>query len=373
MKKIIFYFIINSLCISFSIAQTKIPLVESMSLTERKISNYASSIRYVALETTDECLLTGELQIITTAQYIFVHDQLECKMYRFDATTGKYLNRIGRKGQGPGEYVRLHGFYIDDLERKCFLFCNTGIYVYNYKGDFLKKISLPRSYCSSRMERIGNYYVLNNVLYLDTKKELCLLDLQGKMIKERLLSYKAPIGFMLSIPFFYKQDGRCYYKNDLSETIYLLDEKLSLKPAYQIDCGKKATNPREDQFDINRGKYLVNGKIVIGRINGYKNKLYIPYFVNNKRFLAIYDIQTASIITVGKNGESGITDDLTDGPMILPPEKCSLYSSCVPGQLISWLYPGDIDTRKYTKGAFAKILKQVDEDSNPILRIINLK
>ena len=372
MKHFILTCLINTLCIITSVAQKNIPLVENMNLTECKLSDYASSVNYVPLETTDECLLAEELQVITTTQYIFVHDQIMYKVYRFDKTSGKYLNMVGSRGQGPGEYTRLLGFYVDDTDKKCFLLCNTGIYMYDYEGTFLKKEVLPHYYCPTGMERIGDSYVLNNMLYIDTKKELCLIDMQSKIKKEKELSYKPQIGFMLPATFFFKMDGQCYYKNDLSENIYILNDRLDMQPAYLIDCGKKVTNPKDRQID-DIGNPLTKDNIIVVRITGYNNILYIPYFVNGKRLLAIYNIKTGSVITAGKAGKSGMTDDLSDGPMILPPAKTSLYHSCVPNQLVSWFFPADIEESQFQKGEFGKLIKQLDEDSNPIIRIINLK
>lgn len=89
-----------------------IPLSKNLSYRECKVSDYASSIRYVSLETKEECLLNEELQVIVSSQYIFIHDFPADKVYRFDANNGKFLNTIGKKGQGPGEYKRLFGFYV---------------------------------------------------------------------------------------------------------------------------------------------------------------------------------------------------------------------------------------------------------------------
>lgn len=372
MRFIVFY-LLNIFLMATSVAQVKISLSENMNLKECKASDYISSIQYIPLETTDNCLLGGELQIIATPQYFFIHDFNEYKVYRFDAVTGKYLNLIGKRGQGPGEYARLQGLYIDDSEKKCFLLSNAGIYVYGYDGRFYQRISIP-TYCfPTRMERIGNYYILNNALYPETKKELFLMDLKGKILKEKELTDKSRMGFMIPNPFFFKLNNQCYYKNDLTETIYSLDEKLNLKPAYWIDCGKKAFNPKDNQYDLASGRNLAKEKIVIGSVKGYNNNLYIIYYINNKRHFAIYNMKTGGVFSTGKNGSSGLTDDLTYGPLITPPDNTSLYDSSIPGRLLYWVIPSDIDTSQYQKGEFGKIIKQIDEDSNPIIRIINLK
>ena len=69
-----------------------------------KLSTLLKDIRYVALETTDECLLSNAWNVVLTEKYIVYNDAQQC--YVFDKATGKYLHKIGsRKDQGPQGYV----------------------------------------------------------------------------------------------------------------------------------------------------------------------------------------------------------------------------------------------------------------------------
>jgi hypothetical protein len=89
------------------------PLHGSLHLKKQcLLSEYASEIKNIPLETTDESLLSDELQVCYTGQYIFVSDMKTATFFRFDAE-GKYLNKIGRKGQGPGEYTNALFFRAD--------------------------------------------------------------------------------------------------------------------------------------------------------------------------------------------------------------------------------------------------------------------
>lgn len=364
--------VIYVMSIHHAVAQKIIPLYDHQELKECKISEYASSIHYVPLETRDECLLGEELEVIATSEYLFVHDFKEDIIYRFDGKTGKFLNRVGKRGEGPGEYKKLFGFYVDDLVRKCFLLDTyaSHIYVYDYEGKFLEDISGPYAPC--RMERVGDRYILNNSLYTQTKKELFLLDLQGKLLKTKALSTTSRIGFMVWPPFFYKHDGHCYYKNFLSENIYSIDDKLNKQPAYQIDCGKKAINSKEDQYDLHKGN-LVKNKIVIGPIKGYKDNLYIPYY-SDEAYFAIYNINTGETFTVGRGREAGWIDDISGGPLITVPYSIYVYDSCVPGQLISVIAPTELShPEQYGDSEFGRLLQEVDEYSNPVVRIVTLK
>lgn len=352
-------------------AQKTIPLSGHLNLEECKASKYLSAIQYIPLETKSECLLNEDIEVIVTRTDIFIHDFKADNVFRFDIN-GTFLNKIGQKGQGPGEYKRLFGFYIDDIAKKCFLLDSYAnrIHVYNYDGTFQQQFS--GDYASSRMERIGNNYILNNELYIDTKKELFLLDNNGNLLKQGRLNTNFNPGFMLWAPFFYKHGGHCYYKNYVSDNIYRIDEKAEKQAIYRIDCGNKAINPKENQYDIKKGS-LVENKIIVGTIKGYKDNLYITY-CTDKRYFAVYDINTEKVFSPGRNRESGFTDDLTGGPFVTIPYSSLLYDSCVEGQLVSVLHCSDISVYEpYKNGSFGKTLKLVNEDSNPIIRIATLK
>ena len=67
------------------------------------LSEVASDVEFVQLEVTDESLLGGELRSVHVSDsHILVDDyEIICLYTR----KGKFLTRIGRKGQGPEEYV----------------------------------------------------------------------------------------------------------------------------------------------------------------------------------------------------------------------------------------------------------------------------
>ena len=68
-----------------------------------KTSQFVDDIEFVPLEITDDCLLSNHLKtIVVTSKDIIVYDYEGC--YRFDRS-GKFLNKIGSRGQGPGEYM----------------------------------------------------------------------------------------------------------------------------------------------------------------------------------------------------------------------------------------------------------------------------
>ncbi len=69
-----------------------------------RLSQIADDIEYIPLETTRECLIDRSIQnIIVTQSDIFIFDYN--LGYRF-SSKGKFINSIGVKGKGPGEFVK---------------------------------------------------------------------------------------------------------------------------------------------------------------------------------------------------------------------------------------------------------------------------
>ena len=352
--------------------QETIPLKDALSLTECKVSEYASSIEYIPLETTDDCLIGDEFSLIVASQDIFVHEFGDQKIYRFDRN-GKYLNTIGKKGQGPGEYVSIYSIYVDESTRECFLLdtFSGNVHVYDYDGTYKRKIHVPIAPC--RMTKMGNNYVMVQYLLDVSTCEMVLVTPEGKLLKEYSRNDGKKYGFSIFLPFLFTSNDAVYYKSHLSEYIYSIDEKLKRKKAYWIDLGKKQINAEEDQYRLGKGS-MIQGKLVISTISAHENLMFIPY-ADKGRFFAVYNTISKKIFSPGVDGKAGFIDDLTQGPLVDVPYSLYLITSLQKNQLATYIYMADIDINDYSDGEFKQFLKKhnLDEFSNPVVRLVNLK
>ena len=359
-------------CFCSIFGQETIPLKDALSLTKCKISEYASSIEYIPLETSDDCLIGDEFSLIVASQDIFVHEFSDQKIYRFDRN-GKFLNSIGKKGQGPGEYVSIYSIYVDESTRECFLLdtFSGNVLVYDYDGTYKRKIHVPVAPC--RMTKIGNNYVMIQYLLDVSTREMVLVAPDGKLLKEYSRNDGKKYGFSIYIPFLFNSNDVLYYKNHLSEYIYSIDEKLKRKKAYWIDLGKKQIKVEEDQYRLDRGS-MSKGKLVISTISAHKDLMFIPY-AGESRFFAVYNTTSKKIFSPGLNGKAGFIDDLTRGPLVDVPYSLYLITSLQKNQLATYIYMADIDINDYSDGEFKQFLKKhkLDEFSNPVVRLVNLK
>jgi hypothetical protein len=67
------------------------------------LSEVAKDIDFIPLETTNECLI-GKSRMFFSDKYIVVADWQQDMIFLFDRN-GKFIRKIGSKGQGPGEYI----------------------------------------------------------------------------------------------------------------------------------------------------------------------------------------------------------------------------------------------------------------------------
>ena len=88
-----------------AMARKKIAFAEGVDeQKEIKLSEVASGVKYIPLETTAESLLDKDILNVTFAgDYLFVCDFVN--LFQF-TPEGKFIRKIGKAGEGPGEYAK---------------------------------------------------------------------------------------------------------------------------------------------------------------------------------------------------------------------------------------------------------------------------
>ena len=76
------------------------------------LSESAEKLEIVSLEMTDQSMLGEIRRIQVTDHNIWIDHGREFYIYRF-SRSGKFLNKIGSIGKGPGEYTTYSTFLVD--------------------------------------------------------------------------------------------------------------------------------------------------------------------------------------------------------------------------------------------------------------------
>ena len=115
------------------------------------VTQYADSVRFIQLETTDESLIARITELLFSKDYIIVADRQTASILFFDYN-GNYSHKIHKRGQGVGEYLRLSHVMLDrkndiiivhDLDFRALLY-------YDFQGNH---ISTTRDFCDGMVAR----------------------------------------------------------------------------------------------------------------------------------------------------------------------------------------------------------------------------
>lgn len=101
-------------------------------------------ISFIKLETNDDCVIGDIHQVLCTDNYIFILDLFSTNaVYCFDKQ-GNFIRKIGKKGQGPGEYFRLCKMTLNSDKTQIILFDWTRLHYYDLQGKHIKDVQPKR-------------------------------------------------------------------------------------------------------------------------------------------------------------------------------------------------------------------------------------
>lgn len=122
--------------------------------TSLQLADEIEGIECIPLETSDSVLISNILDLRISDKYIFVYNGKTSAVLQFNKK-GKFIRKIGREGNGPGEYSLITELGIDENLNRLYIFqYNNSPLVYSFDGKFL---------CSdTTMCHTGGAYVFDN-------------------------------------------------------------------------------------------------------------------------------------------------------------------------------------------------------------------
>ena len=132
------------------------------------LSESAEKLEIVSLEMTDQSMLGEIRRIQVTDHNIWIDHGREFYIYRF-SRSGKFLNKIGSIGQGPGEYTTYSTFLVDEDKKEVYIIANTnGVLAYDFEGNFKRKI-IDIQMILQLFSSPYDQYILNNQKFFATQ------------------------------------------------------------------------------------------------------------------------------------------------------------------------------------------------------------
>ena len=362
------------LCCVLSVSAQKsvvINLAKAISESPKEImlNELASDIRYVPLETTDDCLMNNEFYIM---QYTG-EDIITSGIFHFDKN-GKFLNKIGSKGQGPEEY--LQGlFAFGDWKNKLLYVQNwTTLTCYGFDGTFVRSIPTPQLNMGAAGLFDENHILYSNDIYYADKAnpiQLYMVDSQnGKTVSKWRghLEENKKYGMILtSRDFMYNYDNSLFYKPALENVIFKILSPKKRQLVYKFDCSGKDIDVSADEVDPKKRFQFLS----VYWVKETAQYLFVNYGMKNISRLGIYDKEKKTFTNVT------IKDNLAGGYDIHPAWTSD------DNHLLMFYYAGGLlqdKEKRYStsllperKKELDELLKNIKEDDNPVVILVTLK
>ena len=362
------------LCCVLSVSAQKpvvINLAKAISESPKEImlNELASDIRYVPLETTDDCLMNNEFYIM---QYTG-EDIITSGIFHFDKN-GKILNKIGSKGQGPEEYLQ-DLFAFGDWKNKLLYVQNwTTLTCYGFDGTFVRSIPTPQLNMGAAGLFDENHILYSNDIYYADKAnpiQLYMVDSQnGKTVSKWRghLEENKKYGMILtSRDFMYNYDNSLFYKPALENVIFKILSPKKRQLVYKFDCSGKDIDVSADEVDPKKRFQFLS----VYWAKETAQYLFVNYGMKNISRLGIYDKEKKTFTNVT------IKDNLAGGYDIHPAWTSD------DNHLLMVYYAGGLlqdKEKRYSTGLLPErkkeldeLLKNIKEDDNPVVILVTLK
>ncbi len=224
---------------------------ESTEKTKIFISEYADGIQYIPLSFGVPVRSIRDIDFCNNLIFIAAGPE---GMLVFN-NDGRFIQRIGNKGKGPGEYFSVNSFTADP-ENNLIYMLDAGpkakVLVYNYNGDF--------KYEFSNIQLNGNFQkitLLGNKLYLfeifmagRARYNWVELDLKGKVLATKINSIpNFNTNATILINPLYKYENGIGYWNQYNDTIFRIENGESSARFFFADGNFRLPMDKTEDFN----------------------------------------------------------------------------------------------------------------------------
>lgn len=201
-----------------------------------------SECTMLPLETVSEAMVGEVSGLLRYGGGYLVRDDQTQSVYFFDGR-GRYLNRICRRGKGPGEYIKMDDVAIDPSDSSIVLLSTLPRKLMWYTSDGVFLRESPLSVYAESMAVAGDSVILyaNSHSGNEDRFQLYVTDRTGKILS-RFLPYDSVKNYPISMtinhshPFTKTSDGKLLFSMPLDERIFTLAGD-SLQEKYRLDFG----------------------------------------------------------------------------------------------------------------------------------------
>ena len=267
MKQIILYAILSLLFLSCGNVKNKVGKnadellilkFEDQSLSSLFSNRIFGKMEMTPLETDEKCLVGAYPELLADDRHFFITDRQQHVVFRFDRA-GKFINQIGKRGRGPGEYSGILDFDVDAEANVVEILVSGGqIMRYNYDGTFVSNQKYDIKYLHSFIKTGADYWFNIGATKFSEDGHLLKVSEDGTVIEKFL-----PVKTDWEIPFGDRSFSRCgdmiSFKEVFSNTVHRITDNGPIETTV-IDFGRYAIPKNSYERDLTDVVYELEKK-----------------------------------------------------------------------------------------------------------------
>lgn len=359
-----------------------------------RLSEIASNVEYVRLETNKNCLIRPVVKYFFTDSLIFVQNVNEILKFSRD---GRFLKKIGNPGRGPGEIdvIRLMSILLEERLIAIQKNQERTLLFFSFNGDLVKTIKFESDISYTKVLPDKKYITYEPGFRGSEKYTFCLMNENWDTLSiienySKWIRTPSMLRIMITYPQFepfYFSMGKCHFKSMYNDTIYV-NNFDKIYPEYFINLGKyklpeelrpeRVNAENYKKFEDNQDKYFFVNVFEASNKIFLSSSSYSETFVN----YTVFDkIKRKGLLLLNRNSVStGFINDW-DGGMDFYPIGCVNEN-----QVYMPINAMDIQEKHSSNHDyeepiafpekeiyFKKLISNIDMTDNPIIMVVTLK
>ncbi len=293
---------------------TILPIFQDNTKTRNNLSEIAKKVHFVALDNKVPITAFHTIDIALSNEYIFLMSMY--KVMQFDKS-GKFIRYIGKRGQGPREFLQLTGnLQLDEDNQLVYLLDTKGlkIQVYDFKGEYQRTIKIKMFDDSVTLIDSTTLLIQSDSGYRFLHKKIPFLRIanaaNGALIhefKSRLYPLNKNKREVYGVPtscFQWNYNNSFYCLEYGCDTVYKIDKPKRV-PAYILTGDSKLEF--KDLYKKRIGdKLKITGEIMHQKVSVFEiEKFIIVRLMNSSKcFFSLYNKQDNKVYCTNHNESS---------------------------------------------------------------------
>ena len=340
-----------------------------------KASDIIKEYKLITLETTENSIISQASQIEFHKNKIIILDNYKSNAVFFFSEDGCFINKIERKGEGPGEFLHPYSFKVDKeyiyvLDRTLSRLLKYDLTTFEFKEEIIMPSLSPISFhVISERDLYLYYYPYRENNNLENK-QLIISDKSGKIYNKIYDSSESGKILHGGMNNFYTLENKTYFYPYFSNNIYSI-ENDSIYLQYKL-LWDKYKFPDDSYFKTFAASNDLMQNLISGA-NEYIRMMYIYDTPDNlttkyymKKELYISSINKKSLMSFNINKDK-IVDDMGFGGLF------PLPVGTIENTYIGIIDPSQIDMNNISNDKLNKLLLDKSPDDNPVIVLYKMQ